>query len=552
MSSDYAIVLAGHGSRDRDSLNEFEQLVALMRERLGGHRLHYGYLEFARPTIVEAVEASVAAGSRRIVMVPVLLFAATHAKNDMPSELQSLQQAFPGVEFHFGAAMDLHPRLLRLAQQRIVEAEARATQHIKRADTCLVVVGRGTSDPDANSEISKLCRMLEEGMGFGTSFVCYSGTAHPRVADGLRTAARLGAKRIIALPFMLFDGILVKRIYDAVEALAERHPELDVLKTHYMGVHPDLVDVFIERASEGIIGRAHMNCSLCKYRVQIVGFERQVGEPQQPHHLKVRGDLLSLLPSEPQPSTSGQARALSTDRMPSGRVARGRDTTLSTSAASTTSSLTPYCLSAHETESFRIIANSRDWSTFSGASKAVVQRLVYTSGDMSCVDDLFVSPGAVDAGIRAILRCRRIVTDVTSVEGALQDRLVQSLDVMTWCGAQEREALLLTEASDFTVAAAGIRLAYERFGNDVVLAIGEDIMAVDETIRLIREETWRPQLIVGLPAGFVNTVACKDRLRKCMQVPRITNSGTKGGPLWAASLINALLIEALNRVATVA
>ena len=90
-----------------------------------------------------------------------------------------LQQAFPDVALHFGAALDLHPLLLRLAQQRIVEAEAQATRYIRRADTCLVVVGRGTSDPDANSEIAKLCRMLEEGMGFGASFVCYSGTAKP-------------------------------------------------------------------------------------------------------------------------------------------------------------------------------------------------------------------------------------------------------------------------------------------------------------------------------------------------------------------------------------
>lgn len=552
MTSDYAIVLAGHGSRDPDSLNEFGQLVALMRERLGGRRLDYGYLEFARPTIAEAVAASVAAGSRRIVMVPVLLFAATHAKNDMPSELQSLQQAFPDVEFHFGAAMDLHPRLLRLAQQRVVEAEARAAQHIKRADTCLVVVGRGTSDPDANSEIAKLCRMLEEGMGFGSSFVCYSGTAHPRVAAGLRTAARLGAKRMIVLPFMLFDGILVKRIYDAADALAARHPEIDVLKTHYMGVHPDLVDVFIERSSEGVRGRAHMNCSLCKYRVQIVGFERQVGELQQPHHLKVRGDLWSIAPSDRQPSASGPSPLAAARSMPSGRAAPVRDTGLLSTATAAAPSLTPYCPSSRETESFRIIAKSRDWSAFSGAAKAVAQRLVYTSGDLACVDDLFVSPGAVEAGIRAMLRCRRIVTDVASVEGACQTRLLQALDVMTWCGAQEREALLLADASDMSVAAAGIRLAYERFGNDVLVAIGEDAMAVDEAIRLIRDETWRPQLIIGLPAGFVNAAACKDQLRKCMQVPRMTNSGTKGGPLWAAALINALLIEALNRVATVA
>jgi precorrin-8X/cobalt-precorrin-8 methylmutase len=544
VTSDYAIVLAGHGSRDPDGLREFEQLIALMRERIGPHRLQHGYLEFARPTLVEAVQASIAAGARRVVMVPVLLFAATHAKNDMPSELQALRQAFPDVALSFGAAMDLHPRLLRLAQQRIVEAEARASRYMKRADTCLVVVGRGTSDPDANSEISKLCRMLEEGMGFGASLVCYSGTAKPLVADGLRMAARFGYRRVIVMPFLLFDGILVKRIYAAAETLAVRHPEIEVLKTHYMGVHPDLVEVFLERADEGVHGRAHMNCSLCKYRVQIVGFERQVGEPQQPHHLPVRGDLLGDHP-DPLRIVAPAPPWLATPRVTPPPVRRSPPAPTPSASA-----LPRYAPSRNEVEGLRLVAAERDWSDFSGAAQAVAQRLVYTSGDVTSVDDLFVSPGAAEVGIRAILRCRRVVTDVPVLEAMLQPSLVQALSVMTWCGAQEREALLLAAASDLTDAAAGIRLACERFGNDVVVAIGEDPMAVSEAVALIREKTWRPQLVIGLPAGFIGTIECKEQVRTCMQVPRITNRGPRGGVLWASAVVNALFIAALNESTT--
>jgi precorrin-8X/cobalt-precorrin-8 methylmutase len=161
---------------------------------------------------------------------------------------------------------------------------------------------------------------------------------------------------------------------------------------------------------------------------------------------------------------------------------------------------------------------------------------------------LFVSPGAVEAGIRAVLRCRRVVTDGTVLEAAMQSDLVQALSVMTWCGAQEREALLLAEASGITGAAAGIRLACERFGNDVVLAISDDPAAVSEAVILIREKSWRPQLVIGLPAGFVGTLECKAQLRTCLQVPRITNRGHKGGVLWVSAVVNALLIEALNEL----
>src|SRR5215475_10535382 len=118
---------------------------------------------------------------------------------------------------------------------------------------------------------------------------------------------------------------------------------------------------------------------------------------------------------------------------------------------------------------------------------------------MAIIDDLFVSPGAIEAGIRALLRCRRVVTDVTLVERGIQPSLLQDVAVSTWCGMPERVTALLAPAAGLTPAAAGIRLAYERFGNDLVLALGDDLMAVDEALRLIQEEQWRPQLVIALP-----------------------------------------------------
>ena len=124
-SADYSIVVAAHGSRDPAAVGEVEALIALMKKRAPGRTIAHGFLEFALPTIDEAVRCTWSrAVPQRVVMLPALLLAATHAKNDMPGELALLKRQFPGVEFHFGAPTDLHPLLLRLAQQRIVEAEA--------------------------------------------------------------------------------------------------------------------------------------------------------------------------------------------------------------------------------------------------------------------------------------------------------------------------------------------------------------------------------------------------------------------------------------------
>lgn len=508
----FGIVIAGHGSRDADGIREFEQLIDLVKERAPQHTIGHGYLEFAGPTIDQAIAEQVNADVKQVVMVPGILLAATHAKNDMPSELLTFAREHPEIDFHFGAPMGLHPLLLQVVQERIVEAEATSTKTVRRDDTCLVLVGRGTTDPDANGEVAKFARMIEEGMGFGGSYVCYSGTAKPLVADGLRTAAKLGYARLIVVPFFLFDGILVKRIYDAADALQQREPGLEVLKSSYLGVHPNVADVLIARAQEAIEGRAAMNCSLCKYRVQIVGFEQQVGEPQRPHHLQVRG-------------------------------------LFEKAAVDQATEFAPYVPHPIEAESFRIIAAGRDWSAFPKEHLTVLHRLVHTSGDFNAVDDIYFSAGAVETGIRALLRCKLVVTDVTMVQTGLKRALLEQLGVETWCGVHDHETVLMAQTQGITRSAAGIRRAFEKFGNDMVLSIGDAPTAIMEAVRLIRDHGWRPQLVIGLPVGFVGTRESKAELKRCLQVPRITNSGTRGGSPWAATVVNGLMIDAVNQLA---
>jgi precorrin-8X/cobalt-precorrin-8 methylmutase len=504
-TSDYDIVIAGHGSRDPEGVREFERLVQLIQKRARGRRVNHGFLEFARPTIDEAIRANIAAGAENVAVVPGVLLAATHAKNDIPSEVLALRREFPQTKVHYGAALQLHPLVLKLMRERIIETEAKSPQLLKRSESCLVVVGRGTTDPDANSDVSKVARMLEEGLGFGASFVCYSGTAKPLVADGLRLAVRLGFSRIVVAPFFLFTGILVKRIYSTVTALAVRHPEIEFLPCEYLGIHELLADALLERAEETVTGRAIANCSLCKYRVQIIGYEKEVGAPQRGHHFHVRG---------------------------------GRD------ARATMHAEVPHPI---ELESFRIINAGRDWSAIPEPERDILKRLVHTSGDFNVVDEVFISPGAVPAGMRALSQRVPIVTDVAMVQSGLRRSLLDRFAIETVCTVHDEETNLLAEASGITRSAAGIRRAWMQFGNRLILAIGDAPTAVEEAVRLVNVHQWRPHLIIGLPVGFVGTEQSKEKLRGCLRVPRITNRGTRGGSPWAAAVVNAMLIRLANQ-----
>lgn len=284
-----AVMVCGHGSRDSDAIREFELVAAGIKARLPGYDVETGYLEFARPMIRDGLEKLKARGARRILAVPGMLFAATHVKNDLPWEVNSFAAANPEIAVSFGRDLAIDGKLLEAAAARIAAAEAAGRPDLRRSDSLLLVVGRGTTDPDANSNIAKVSRMLWEGMGFGWAETAFSGVAHPRVTAALERAARLGFARIVVFPYFLFTGILVKRIYAETDEVAVRCPGIEFLKAPYLRDHPSVLDAFAERVEEIRTGNPAMNCQLCKYRTQIIGYADAVGAAQAGHHHHVRG-----------------------------------------------------------------------------------------------------------------------------------------------------------------------------------------------------------------------------------------------------------------------
>ena len=289
--SKVGVMVCGHGSRDVNAVTEFETVAAGIRERLPQYDVESGFLEFATPIIRDGLDRLRGAGHNLVLAVPGMLFAAGHAKNDIPSVLRTYEAQYPQMEIRYARELGIDPRMLKAAGARIEAAlaAADARSEVPRHRTLLMVVGRGTSDSDANSNVNKVMRMLWEGFGFGWGEVCYSGVTFPLVEPGLQHAARLGYERIIVFPYFLFTGVLVKRIYDYTDQVAAAHPGIEFVKAGYLNDHPLVLDTFADRVEEILNGENNMNCKLCKYREQVLGFEVEVGLAQESHHHHVEG-----------------------------------------------------------------------------------------------------------------------------------------------------------------------------------------------------------------------------------------------------------------------
>ena len=286
--SKQGVMICGHGSRDVGAVTQFNNLVATIRDRLPEMPVESGFLEFAHPVIRNGLDKLRDQGVDHVLAVPGMLFAAGHVKNDVPSVLNEYAHEH-GMKVEFGRDLGIDPKLLQASKIRINEAISAASNEVAPEDTLLAVIGRGTSDSDANGNVCKLARMLWEGTGVGWAEVGYSGVAHPRVDAVLERATRLGFKRIVVFPYFLFTGILIRRIYDQTDEVAARHPEIEFIKAGYLNDQPLVVDTFIERIRGILEDDVDMNCLLCKYREQIIGHETAVGAPQEGHHHHVEG-----------------------------------------------------------------------------------------------------------------------------------------------------------------------------------------------------------------------------------------------------------------------
>ncbi|RKS73790.1 sirohydrochlorin cobaltochelatase [Motilibacter peucedani] len=275
------LLIVGHGTRSDDGVKQFGLLVERVRRRLAerGVDVEGGFIELAPPPVREAVGSLVEAGHRHVVAVPLVLVAAGHGKGDIPGAMQREQERHPGLTYAYGRPLGPHPALQQVMEARI-DAVLDGTP---RESVGVVLVGRGSSDPDANAEIAKVARLLYEGRGYAFVETAFISLAQPSVPEAMERARRLGAQTVVVAPYFLFDGVLPDRIVEQSVAYAAEHPELDVRVTGLIGDCHELAGLVAERYDEAIVGDIRMNCDTCIYRIAMPGNEHRVGAAQAPH-----------------------------------------------------------------------------------------------------------------------------------------------------------------------------------------------------------------------------------------------------------------------------
>jgi sirohydrochlorin cobaltochelatase len=291
------LLIIGHGTRDTTGVAQFRQLIGRVRDQSAGWlpAVDGGFIELAAPSVSEVVPRLAGGRPTELVAVPLVLSAAGHGKGDIPAALAREQVRHPGLRYRYGRPLGPHPVLLDVLEARIDEAlgvaapgeqvlDGQARGKEARAGTHVVLVGRGSTDPDGNAEVAKVARLLWEGRGYADVALSFISLTGPSVPAALERARRLGAERIVVAPYFLFAGVLPDRVTAQAGAFEEQHPEIDVRVSGLIGACDELAGLVLERYTEALQGDIRMNCDTCAYRIAMPGFADKVGQAQTPHH----------------------------------------------------------------------------------------------------------------------------------------------------------------------------------------------------------------------------------------------------------------------------
>jgi sirohydrochlorin cobaltochelatase len=242
----------GHGSRDPASAQEFLTLASAVAAAppLRGMSVRSGWLEFAGgrvESIQQAFDCLVEGGVRRIVAVPLILFAAGHGARDMPAQVRLAQQRHRSASIRIAELIGIDDCLLACLAARARGASA-GLPALPPEQTAVLLVTSGSRSREANADVFKAARLLMDHVEAGVVEVAFLRLARPFLQDAVRRCALLGARRIVVVPLFLNTGLLARRVPRKLVWLRRQFPGLELIEVGHLGVDPSLVDVLVRRA----------------------------------------------------------------------------------------------------------------------------------------------------------------------------------------------------------------------------------------------------------------------------------------------------------------
>ncbi|HJF32335.1 MAG TPA: sirohydrochlorin chelatase [Sporosarcina psychrophila] len=246
-----AVLYVGHGSRIKAGVKEAIQFIESSQAKIDVPIQEICFLELAVPSVEEGITKCVERGATKIAVVPILLLTAAHANEDIPFEIEVGKIMYPDIEFTYGKAFGIHPKIIDSLYDRVVEQKLTIAE-----DAQVLLIGRGSSDPAVKQNLNEIAQLFADKYFFKKVTVSFLYGAEPHFDEALLHLQETHEKQVFIIPYLLFTGILMKSIEKKIAQQSTNGQQLILCEN--LGYHKYVQDVLVERVNE-LLGKEQIS-----------------------------------------------------------------------------------------------------------------------------------------------------------------------------------------------------------------------------------------------------------------------------------------------------
>lgn len=236
------VLYIAHGTRVKEGVQQAIDFIERVKSKIDVPIQQISFLEFTSPSIEQGVDLCVQKGATEIAVVPILLLAAKHAKEDIPRVLENIQKRYPKIRFSYGKPFGIDNRLVRTLYDRIV------SQQIPLESTAeVLLIGRGSSDESVLHEFREIASRLKlkhNLRNVGIAFLYGNG---PQFVDFLKQLKLQSPHQVFIVPYLLFTGLLRKEIEKQLSFLKDKQ---NIIICESLGYDERVQQVLVDRTRE--------------------------------------------------------------------------------------------------------------------------------------------------------------------------------------------------------------------------------------------------------------------------------------------------------------
>ncbi|XRD24433.1 sirohydrochlorin chelatase [Lysinibacillus fusiformis] len=234
-----AILYIAHGSRVKAGTDQAIAFLQGVQQEVHVSIQEICFLELATPTIAEGIAKCVRQGATMIAVMPILLLAAQHAKQDIPREIAEAQKLYTHIQFSYGEPLGIHERIIDTLQARIVEKQQ------PNCEASVLLIGRGSSDLTVKRDLAEIATRLRMKYNYQTVDTCFLYGMGPSFDDWLQQEKER-QHQVFIVPYLLFTGILRQSITKRLQGLSNNN----MMLCESLGYDVNVKKVLVERIDE--------------------------------------------------------------------------------------------------------------------------------------------------------------------------------------------------------------------------------------------------------------------------------------------------------------